>query len=347
MSDQEWPQDINNWMEWPDDVDINSLLERADQLTQITPETLQEVFSEEVMPAEEVAGIARELATQSDDLFTKLAFLQSPLGLWEVWGESLGFSWHHDFLECMWDITRLVKEADLTTRQADDLLNRLIDTQGVLNLAIAPLAIIATKDVSAAPINEILQRFADAWERNDDGEWTYDFGKYPVEFNCVDEVAPLMAMCCLHPYADLELVERVMTICSETTEGTEFPVKYWEYIGACLADDQDVMYRDWACETWWRDGFFTNGLPPDVAAVGPEQLTLLAEGFLENADTWLAEYFDYETESKVAALIAARPELSDDILARFALVPSPDVAAAVIVNPASSETTKTAAQLNL
>ena len=107
------------------------------------------------------------------------------------------------------------------------------------------------------------------------------------------------------------------------------------------------MYRDWACETWWRDGFFTNGLPPDAPAVGPEQLTLLAEGFLENADTWLAEYFDYETESKVAALIAARPELSDDILARFALVPSPDVAAAVIVNPASSETTKTAAQLNL
>ena len=39
--------------------------------------------------------------------------------------------------------------------------------------------------------------------------------------------------------------------------------------------------------------------------------------------------------------------LSDDMLARYALVASPEVAAAVIANPASSETTKAAAQLNL
>jgi len=247
----------------------------------------------------------------------------------------------------MWTISSLVEDANLTQDQADDLISQLIDVPDLLTLALSPISIIVFKEVSAEPINLILNRFISTWKRTEGDELEYSpTPEFHVPYNYIDQVAPLLAVCCVNPHANLDLVNQVATICSETTKESNLPISFWGYIGAYISDDRSDYFGT-TCEIW-RDGFFDNGLPQDLPSISQEQITALALMFVENCETWFHDYDynDIETKNNVGALLALRPELSDEILAKFALMPFPEVARAVIANPSSSDSTKETAQLN-
>lgn len=343
----DWPSDINNYAEWPEEVDADYLI---DHISSLTVSTFKSALLDEVFDADDTVAVAKAGGESSPDLVTRIQWLQEPLYNPSLWPESWGDGWHEDFLDLMWSIIGLSESTELDEEKATEAVLTLMKDDDIWHCPVGPAAIIAQRPVLSAAVDSVLQTFTDAWDIPD-GEPPRYRGSRAIDCDgdAIPSSAPLLAISCLHPNADLDLVRLTARICSETEDGgVNFCVAFWEYVTGCLLPNRSD--GDWWCPVvWWRDGFFANGLPADCPPIGNEQLAVLVEYFLgAHEGLHFANVYGEEgTPESATAAFGARSELPDVLLAKLAVVPFKAAKAAVVVNPSASAETRAAAALGL
>ena len=70
-------------------------------------------------------------------------------------------------------------------------------------------------------------------------------------------VASLLAVCVLSPNASLGDVHKILEL-TTWEENSEFGLYFWEYVCALVSRGEGSSF--WCPNTFWRDGFFENGL---------------------------------------------------------------------------------------
>lgn len=338
-----FPEDLNDRMAWPDSIDIDALLERVNELSL---KTFRAILLEEVITGEDGYLLAVVRQSESSDVVERLRWLQEPLYVPDSWTYSHGTSFHEDFLDSMWTILAIVGQLPDDPKVTTPILRSIMDDPDIWVCPVAPAALLSVKPVDADAVNDILETFCDAWVQDAQGAWVFR-GSARMEADAAGSIrgVPLIAIAAVHPLARLDLVRKTADICSTTSVDDAFAVEFWEYVSGCLARDR--LNECWIPTVWWQDGFFANGLPEGTPTVGDEQIRALARIFVRGYQSWnLVNVWGSETTAaSTATLLAARPELDDELLREFAVLPFAGVRSAVISNPSSSVDTKAIAAL--
>lgn len=354
LVDYQWPDDINDWEAWPEQAGLDWIDGLLAHLDELTVEAFKEALLEEILTSDDAIIIANAASEHWGDVVVKLQWLQEPLynsGLWpEYWGD--GF--HMDYLELMWKITELTGTHLQDPESASAVLDELMQDDDIWHYAVGPAAILAQHPVNADSVNTILRTFISYWPQYADG-MPREVGRgIECDHRAIVQAAPLLAIACLNPAADVELVKRVAEICSQAPDSRErFANEFWEYVTGCLVDDREGHHEDFTGVWWcpvvtWRDGFFQNGLPKGLSLpVGPEQLRALVSLFLEGFTSWnlASVHGDEQLPETATAAFAARPELTNDQLAVLAVQPWGTTRKAVIANPSAQDETKALAAI--
>ncbi|TEX51638.1 MAG: hypothetical protein B7C55_04550 [Actinomycetales bacterium mxb001] len=334
--------DLNDWEAWPDDVDIEELASRAKELRF---DVFREVLMNEVISYEDGLAVAYAHLEGETDLLTEMRWLQEPLLSPDYWPELSHTGWHIDYLEAMWSIIEIASSLPDDERGNSELLEALLDDPDTWVCPVAPAAILAVSPTASESADAVLEVFARAWTGEAGSSWSF-VGSRAIESDAfgIARVSPLLAVACVHPRADKELIARTAEICSRNQSNSELGAFFWDFVRACLVKDRSRMV--WLPYPWWEHGFFANGLPETAPLVGGDQVRKLAQLFLFGLDNWNLpnDLGDLRTE-EVAEAFAGRPELDDLLLRQFALLPYPDAKSAVRLNPQSSDETRALAAL--
>lgn len=341
MKDQ-LPADLNSWEDWPESLDINAFAERVGELSL---DTFREVLGEVIELGDDAVVIATSRARIETDPLQKLRWLQEPLVNVDYWPEPVGSAWDVEFLHMMWECISIVKALPHDPERNSALLRELLADPDIWICPVAPTALLAIQPLSSAAVDHVLVTFLSAYAQDADGSWSF-IGTTAIDSDELGmwRAVPLVAMACLHPEASPELVSKTADVCMAPLEDPELALFFWTYVSACLVDVED--FGLWIPQPWWDQGFFGNGLAPGTALVGSEQLRILARAFVDAQHTWpLANYYGEDMTEQLAAALAQREELSDEILRDFAAVPYTAVKEAVLAHAHSSDETKALAAL--
>jgi hypothetical protein len=349
LVDYEWPDDINEWDAWPEPAGFDWIDGLVARLDGFTVEAFKEALQEEKLSGEDAAALAQIAAERCPDFVGKIRWLQEPLYNINLWPEYWADGWHEDYLNLMWKITELTGAHLQDPEYASAALDELIQDDDIWHCAVGPAAILAQCPVNPDSVNAVLRTFITYWPQYADG-MTREVGRgIDCDHDSIIEAAPLLAIACLHPAADVALAQRVAEICSEAPDDRErFANEFWEYVTGCLVENRKDVNEDFTTKWWcpattWRDGFFQIGLPADLSLpVGPQQLRALASLFLEGFTSWHLEnvYGEQSLPETATAALAARPELTNDQLAVLAVQPWGSTRKAVIANPSAQNETK-------
>lgn len=337
------PADLNAWEEWPEPLDIDALVGRIGELR---PDTFREVIQEEVLDLLLDAPIvATSRATMEQEPLQKLRWLQEPLLSPDYWPETRGEGWHVEFLELMWDCISVVTSLPRVAHSNSALLDGLLADPDIWTCPVAPSALLAIQPLAPGSADRVLDTFLSAWTQGPDGTWVF-CGTQAIESDELGmrRAIPLVAIACLNPNADPDLVSVVIDVCTSSGTDDSIALFFWEYVAACLANADTSIA--WMPHPWWEQGFFANGLPPGTPPVGIEQLNTLAMAFVADHEQWnLVSIHGEYRAGDLATALATRNELNDDLLRRFAALGFPQVKKAVCSHPNSSDETKALAAL--
>lgn len=354
MGVYEWPDDINEWDAWPEQTGLDWIDEFLARIEGFTVEAFKGVLLEEILPSDDATIIAERAAELCPDVVGKLRWLQEPLYNTNLWPEYGGDGWHEDYLNLMWKISELTRTELRNSESASAALNELMQDADIWHCAAAPAAILAQCPVNSDSVNAILRTFITYWPKYAAGMDRVPGRGIDCDESAIASAAPLLAIACLHPAAEVELAQRVAGICSAAPDkGGRLANEFWEYVTGCLVQNRDAYNEDfssvwWCPVVWWRDGFFQNGLPQDLAfPVGAKQLQALVSLFLEGFESWDLEnvYGDDNVRETATAAFAARPELTNDQLAVLAVQPWSSTRRAVVANPSATEETRALAAI--
>jgi hypothetical protein len=340
----EWPADINSWEEWPDDIDVDYLLTRIGDLTL---GTFKAILTEGWLDSDGADFIATAAAQREVDSIQRMKWCQEPLYNIDLWPEWEGDGFWEEYLHFMWNITEETTKMQGPAQIADALTQLMADPD-IWQCPVAPAAILAQCSVSTSDVDSILKTFISAWSESPDSGFQYA-GSEAIEADStnISSCAPLMAIACLHPQAEVALAVKAATICSAAAEGaTRLRAHLWQYVASCLVSPEerlDLIYPD----VTWRDGFLSNPLSYGQPPIGAAQLNALVEVFLRHYESWEFDDPDDSTEilGDVATAMASRPELADHLLQALVATELSGVAEAALTNPAASVETRARAAL--
>lgn len=342
MEDQ-LPDDLDAWEDWPEPLDIDALISRIGELSL---GTFREVIQEEVLDLAVGAFIvATSRAEMEREPLQKLRWLQEPLLSPDYWPETVGEGWHVEFLELMWDCISVVTSLPEDPQRNAALLDELLADPDIWTCPVAPSALLAIQPLTATSANHVLSTFRSAWAQEPDGSWHFR-GSRAIESDELGmrHAVPLVAIACLNPHANPDLILEVVDICTATRGDGQLALFFWEYVAGCLGTADTSIA--WIPHPWWEQGFFGNGLPPGAPPVGIEQLNTLAMAFVGRHEQWnLVSVYGEHRTADLAEALAQRNELNDDILRRFAALQFPQVKEVVRSHPNSSDETKALAAL--
>ena len=341
--EEQLPADLNSWEDWPEPLDIDELVSRIGELSL---GTFREVIQEEVLDLTVGAFIvATSRAEMEREPLQKLRWLQEPLLSPDYWPETVGEGWHVEFLELMWDCISVVTSLPEDPQRNAALLDELLADPDIWTCPLAPSALLAVQPLAPSSADRVLSAFSGAWAQEPNGRWQFR-GTQGIES---DELGmrrgiPLVAIACLNSNANLDLVARVVDVCSTESSDGHLALYFWEYVCACLVEVG--TFNLWAPDRWWDQGFFSNGRPPGTPPVGVEQFRMLATTFAASHEEWnLVNVHGEDRTVDLAEALAQRHELDDDVLRRFAALDFPQVKEVVRSHPNSSDETRALAAL--
>lgn len=337
------PADLNAWEEWPEPLDVDALVGRIGELRL---DTFREVIQEEVLDLLlDASFVATSRAAMEQEPLQKLRWLQEPLLSPDYWPDTVGEGWHVEFLDLMWDCISVVTSLPEDPQCNSAFLSDLLADPDIWTCPVAPSALLAVQPLSPDSADRVLNTFLSAWAQEPNGSWQFR-GTQAIESDELGmrRAIPLVAIACLNPNASLDLVARVVDVCSSQSSDGRLALYFWEYVSACLVEVG--KFNPWAPDPWWDQGFFSNGRPPGTPPVGAEQFRTLATTFAANHEAWdLVSVHGEDRTVDLAEVLAQRNELDDDILRRFAALEFPQVKMAVRSHPNSSDETKALAAL--
>jgi len=343
-AESQWPSNINDWEEWPDDIDIDYLITRVGDLTL---ETLKSVLMEGWLDEDGVDFLATAAAQREVDSIQRMKWWQEPLYNIDLWPEWQGDGFWEEYLQFMWNITDEAAKLQ-GAAQISGALNELMSDYDIWHCPVGPAAILAQCIVSPGDVDSILTTFTSAWSKSHEGEFKYT-GSDAIEADStnINSCAPLIAIACLHPQTEVALAGKAATICSTAAgNAARLRAHLWQYVASCLVSPEERLYLSYPDVTW-RDGFLSNPLSDGQPPIGGAQLNALVAVFLQHYE--LPEFDDpadfSEVMGGVATAMASRPELADHHLQALATTELPGVAQAVLANPSASVETRAMAAL--
>lgn len=341
--EEQLPDDLDAWEDWPEPLDIDALISRIGELSL---GTFREVIQEEVLDLLLDASIvATTRAVIEQEPLQKLRWLQEPLLSPDYWPDPVGEGWHVEFLELMWDCISVVKSLPEDPQRNSALLSDLLADPDIWTCPVAPSALLAIQPLSPSSADRVLTTFSSAWAREPDGSWQFR-GSPAIESDewGMRRAVPLVAIACLNPHANPDLILEVVDICTMTHGDDRLALFLWEYVCACLVEVEAL--NSWIPDPWWDQGFFGNGLPSDAPPVGVKQLLTLAAVFARRHEQWnLVSVHGEQMGGDLAQALAQRQELDDGVLRQFAALQFPQVRDVVRSHPNSSDETKALAAL--
>lgn len=278
------------------------------------------LINDEIIPGPFAAELILDFIPLYPDILNQLELLQIGMSTVHEWPDTNFDGFQTEFLNLMWKTIELVEEKVKDSTHADEILHHFLDSDSFWNEPIVFTSIVALKKPSPETLGRIFSKFGSIWnfdtkalrEDND-----LDLMEYELR-----GVAPLLAVCVLTPNASLKDIYKILEI-TKWTEDSEFGLYFWEYVCALVSRGEGSSF--WCPNTFWRDGFFENGLFHHQTFIDRSLEFTCLKFYLDNRSSlnfFKNAYGEQVTERHVVELLTEHPGADEETKIQAKLIQS-------------------------
>ena len=216
---------------------------------------LASLISEEIIPGPFAAELILGFIPLHSDVLLQLELLQIGMSTVHQWPDVNFDGFHVNFLNLMWATIELVDQKVRDSAHADGILEHLLNSDSFWNEPVVLTSIVALKKPSSENLDLLFSKFMSIWDF--DTKSLKEDNDLDLMDHDLPGVAPLLAVSVLSPNASPRDVHRILEI-TTWVENSEFGLYFWEYVCALVSRGEGSSF--WCPNTFWRDGFFENGL---------------------------------------------------------------------------------------
>ena len=298
-----------------EDLVFLNLISRA---REIKCDQLADLIGEGIIPAPFAAELILCFVPLHSDVLTQLELLQIGMNTVHQWPDVHFDGFHIDFLNLMWSTLDLVDKKVKDSAQADEILEHFLDSDSFWTEPIVLTSIVALKKPSSEKLTMIFNKFLSCWDF--ETRSLKEDNDLDLMDNDLGNIAPLLAVCALSPNTSVRDVHKILEM-TTWIEDSDFGVYFWEYVCTLVSRGEGSDY--WCPITYWRDGFFDNGIEHHQTFIDTELEFECLKYYLDNRSR--LNFFDnypkeQETEKHIIALLSRHPVADKEVIREARLI---------------------------
>lgn len=161
------PKNLSKWEAWSefedtyDEVVLNELKNR---INEVKPEFISELINEEILSPQFGAQLTHDLLPAIKSPIQRLEFIQNTLSTLDMWPDSLGETWHIEYLELMWAALEIVRAEEFASSLLKKTVNNWLQDWNFVEVPVVLTAILTIQSINSQIADLVASKFLDCWK---------------------------------------------------------------------------------------------------------------------------------------------------------------------------------------
>ena len=161
------PKDLSKWEAWSgfeDAYDEEILNEIKNRINEVKPGFISEIINEEILSPNFGGQLTYDLLPAIKSPIQRLEFIQNTLSTLDMWPDSLGETWHIEYLELMWAAVEIVMAEEFSSSLLKKTLDNWLQDWNFVEVPVVITAILSIQSINNQIADLVASKFLKCWK---------------------------------------------------------------------------------------------------------------------------------------------------------------------------------------